>query len=96
LRKTVFSSFHLLELINISLDSQGRSQYVTSRTVSRILLGSKVIESEQRAKKEWKRFECGHPNRLIQTNLNSLNSLTILTIEDELSRIGWAIILPNH
>ena len=94
--KTGFGSDHLSELINISLANQMRSERVNPRTVSRILVRKDVIESERRAKKEWKRFEWGHPNRLIQTDLTKFNGIPLLTMEDDYSRRGWAIRLPNQ
>lgn len=94
--KTGFGSFHISQIVNISLENQGKSQRVNPRTVSRILVRRGVIESERRAKKEWKRFEWGHPNRLIQTDLTKFNGIPLLTMEDDYSRRGWAIRLPNQ
>ena len=39
---------------------------VNPRTISRILVRRGIIESEKRAKTEWRHFEWGRPNRLIQ------------------------------
>ena len=50
--KTGFGSFHISQIVNISLENQGKSQRVNPRTVSRILVRRGVIESERRAKKE--------------------------------------------
>ena len=94
--KTGFGSFHISQIVNISLENQGKSQRVNPRTVSRILVRRGVIESERRAKKEWKRFEWGHPNRLIQTDLTKFNGIPLLTMEDDYSRRGWAIRLSNQ
>jgi transposase InsO family protein len=94
--KTGFGSFHLSLIVNISLENQGRMERVNPRTVSRILVRRGVIESEKRAKKEWKRFEWGHPNRLVQTDLTKFNGVPILTMEDDYSRRGWAIRLTNQ
>ena len=94
--KTGFGSFHLAQLINISQKNQGKRERVNPRTVSRILVRRGIIESEKRAKREWKRFEWGHPNRLIQTDLTRFNSIPILTMEDDYSRRGWAIRLTNQ
>jgi len=95
-KKTGFGSFHLAQLINISQINQGKIERVNPRTVSRILVRRGIIESEKRAKREWKRFEWGHPNRLIQTDLTKFNGIPILTMEDDFSRRGWALRLTNQ
>lgn len=69
--KTGFGSFHVAQLVNISQENQRRVERLNPRTVSRILVRRGVIESEKRAKQEWKRFEWGHPNQLIQTDLTT-------------------------
>ena len=94
--KTGFGSFHIAQLINISQENQGKQEQVNPRTVSRILVRRDIIESEKRAKKEWKRFEWGHPNRLIQTDLTTFNGIPLLTMEDDYSRRGWALRLSNQ
>ena len=94
--KTGFGSFHLAELINISLENQGKTVRVHPRTVSRILIRRGIVESEKRAKKEWKHFEWGHPNQLIQTDLTTFNGIPLLTMEDDYSRRGWALRLRNQ
>jgi transposase len=55
--KTGFGSFHLAQIVNISMENQGRLEQVEPRTVSRILVRRGIIESEKRAKIEWKHFE---------------------------------------
>lgn len=94
--KTGFGSFHIAQLINISQENQGKQEQVNPRTVSRILVRRGIIESEKHAKKEWKRFEWGHPNRLIQTDLTTFNGIPLLTMEDDYSRRGWALRLSNQ
>ncbi|KYK33766.1 MAG: hypothetical protein AYK22_06010 [Thermoplasmatales archaeon SG8-52-3] len=94
--KTGFGSFHLAQLINISQKNQGKQERVNPRTVSRILVRRGIIETEKRAKREWKRFEWGRPNRLVQTDLTKYNGIPILTMEDDYSRKGWAIRLLNQ
>ncbi|MFW6122597.1 MAG: hypothetical protein ACOC80_17085 [Petrotogales bacterium] len=93
---TGFGSFYISQLVNISLENQGKSERVIPRTVSRILVRRGVIESERRAKKNWKRFEWGHPNHLIQADLTKFNGVPLLTTEDDYSRRGWAIRLVNQ
>lgn len=94
--ETGFGSDYVSEIVNISLGNQGKSERVLPRTVSRILVRRGVIESEKRAKKEWKRFEWGHPNHLIQTDLTKFNGIPLLTLEDDYSRRGWALRLANQ
>ena len=83
---TGFGSFHISHLVNISLWNQGRAERILPRTVSRILVRKDVIESERRAKKEWRRFEWGQPNQLIQVDLTMFNGIPFLTMEDDYSR----------
>ncbi|MBE3120995.1 MAG: transposase family protein [Thermoplasmata archaeon] len=93
---TGFGSFHISQLVNISLWNQGRAERILPRTVSRILVRKDVIESERRAKKEWRRFEWGQPNQLIQVDLTMFNGIPLLTMEDDYSRRGWAVRLANQ
>jgi len=95
-KETGFGSEYVSEIVNISLENQGKTERVLPRTVSRILVRRGVIESEKRAKKEWKRFEWGHPNHLIQTDLTKFNGIPLLTLEDDYSRRGWALRLTNQ
>ena len=62
--ETGFSSLNLCQIVNISLENQNRNERAIPRTVSRILVRRGIIESEKRAKKDWKRFEWGRPNHL--------------------------------
>ncbi|HID24880.1 MAG TPA: transposase [Thermoplasmata archaeon] len=94
--KTGFGPFHIAQLINISHENQGKQERVNPRTVSRILVRRGIIESEKRVRQEWKRFEWGHPNRLIQTDLTTFNGIPLLTMEDDYSRRGWALRLVNQ
>lgn len=94
--KTGFGSFHLAQLINISMENQGRPERITPRTNSRILVRRGIIESEKRIKTEWRHFEWGHPNHLIQGDLTMFNGIPLLTMEDDYSRKGWAIRLRSQ
>ena len=78
--ETGFGSFHISQIVNISLENQGRTERVIPRTVSRILVRRGIIESEKRAKKDWKRFEWGHPNHLLQVDLTRFNGIPLLTM----------------
>jgi transposase InsO family protein len=94
--ETGFGPHHISSIINISLENQGRTEQINQRTITRVLTRRGIIESERRARKEWKRFEWGHPNRLIQADLTPFNGIPILTMEDDHSRKGWAIRLTNR
>ena len=94
--ETGFGSSHISQIVNISLRNQGKTERVNPRTVSRILVRKGIIESEKRAKKDWKRFEWGHPNHLLQVDLTRFNGIPLLTMEDDYSRKGWAIRLTNQ
>lgn len=86
--KTGFGSFHLAQLINISMENQGRPERITPRNISRILIRRGIIESEKRIKTEWRHFEWGRPNHLIQGDLTMFNDIPLLTMEDDYSRKG--------
>ena len=94
--ETGFGPLPLSSIVNISLENQGKVERINPRTVTRILVRRGIIESEKRAKREWRRFEWGHPNRLIQADLTSFNGIPLLTMEDDHSRRGWAIRLANR
>lgn len=94
--ETGFGPHSISTIININLNNQDRNIRINARTITRVLARRGVIESERRAKKEWKRFEWGHPNRLIQADLTPFNGIPILTTEDDHSRKGWAIRLTNQ
>ena len=93
--KTGFGSFHIAVLLNKSLEIEKRRRKVNKTTVYRALVRRGQIEAEKKAKIEWKRFEWGHPNRLIQADLTTFNAVPILTSEDDHSRKGWAVRLPD-
>lgn len=94
--ETGFGPLPISSIINISLEKQSRPERINPRTITRVLTRRGIIESEKRARREWKRFEWGHPNRLIQTDLTPFNGIPILTMEDDHSRKGWAIRLTNR
>ena len=94
--ETGFGSIPVSSIVNISLERQGKTERICPRTVTRILARRGIIESERRARKAWKRFEWGHPNRLIQADLTLFNGIPLLTMEDDHSRKGWALRLANQ
>jgi transposase len=93
---TGFGPAHLSKLINISLVREGKDIWICEKTAYNILVRRGIIEAERRKIKEWRRFEWGHPNRLIQADLTLFNGIPILTTEDDYSRKGWALRLANR
>lgn len=55
--ETGFGSFYISQIVNISLKNQMSREQMIPRTESRILVRKGIIESEKRAKTDWKRFE---------------------------------------
>ena len=86
---------HVAAIVNESLEREGRAERVCPSSVYNILVRNGVIERERRERKDWRRFEWGHPNRLIQADLTVLNGVQILTMVDDHSRKGWATTLKD-
>jgi len=93
--KTGFGPAHIASIINYHLEINGVRKRLNHMTVYRTLVRKGIIEAEKWVKKEWRRFEWGHPNRLIQTDLTLFNGINLLTMEDDHSRKGWALRLAN-
>ena len=91
-----FGPAHVSTLVNESLEREGRPKRVCPSSAYDILVRNGVIERQRQEKKKWKRFEWGHPNRLIQADLTKLNTVPILTMEDDNSRKGWAMTLKDE
>ena len=91
-----FGPAHISALVNESLEREGRPERICPSLAYDILVRKGVIERQRRERKKWKRFEWGHPNRLIQADLTKLNSVPILTMEDDHSRKGWAMTLKDE
>ena len=89
-------SNHVSALINESFQREGRPERVGPSLAYGILVRNGVIERQRRERREWKRFEWGHPDRLIQADLTEINTVPVLTMEDDHSRKGWADILPDE
>jgi len=83
-------------LIRESNKRKGTSKKVHSSTVYNVLVRTQEIEKEKRIQNDWKFFEWGHPRRLIQGDLTKFNGVPILTMEDDHSRKGWAVSLPDQ
>lgn len=91
-----FGPAHVAALVNESLEREGRAERICPSLAYGILVRNGVIERQRRERKNWKRFEWGHPNRLIQADLTKLNTVPILTMEDDHSRKGWAMTLRDE
>jgi hypothetical protein len=91
-----FGPAHVSALVNESLEREGRPESVCPSLAYGILVRNEVIERQRRERKDWIRFEWGHPNRLIQADLTKLNTVPILTMEDDHSRKGWAMTLKDQ
>ena len=94
-KKTGFGPNDVAALVNESNRREGRNKKVWPSTVYNILVREGEIERERRIQNEWKHFEWGHPNRLIQADLTKFNGVNILTMEDDHGRKGWALALKN-
>jgi hypothetical protein len=93
--KTGFGEIHIAALINTSMELQKVPVRVNKSTVYRALVRRGIIDAEKKAKIQWRHFEWGHPNRLIQADLTTFNGVPILTTEDDHSRKGWATRLAD-
>lgn len=83
------------DIVNESLRREGVKKYVYPSLTYNILVRNGEIERERRIQKQWRRFEWGHPNRLVQADLTKFNGVPILTMEDDHSRKGWALALSD-
>ncbi len=90
-----FGSRYIADIVNESNRREGKSERIYSSLAYNVLVRNGEIEREQRLQKKWKFFEWGHPNHLIQADLTKFNGVPILTMEDDYSRKGWSLALPN-
>ena len=94
-KATGFGPKPVSDIVNESLRRFGSTNRLYPSLTYNILVREGEIERERRIQNEWKRFEWGHPNRLIQADLTSFNGVSILTMEDDHTRKGWAMSLRN-
>jgi hypothetical protein len=83
---TGFGSKPITALVNESRKRDSNPKMLYPSLVHNIIVRKGHIEQEKRIQTEWKHFEWGHPNRLIQADLTDFNSVPILTMEDDHSR----------
>jgi hypothetical protein len=86
----------IAQLIQESNARNGITKKVHPSTVYNVLVRTQEIEKGKRIQNKWKFFEWGHPRRLIQADLTKLYGVPILTMDDDHSRKGWAIALPDQ
>lgn len=94
-KESGFGPRDVAALVNESNRREGKDKKVWPSTVYNILVREGEIEREQRIQNEWRHFEWGHPNRLIQADLTQFNGVNILTMEDDHGRRGWSLALEN-
>lgn len=95
-KATGFGSEQLAAIVNEGLKMEYKEdRAVTDTTCYNILARNGLVEAERRLQREYKRFEWGHPDELIQSDLTSFNGFPILTLEDDHSRKGWALRLED-
>ncbi len=94
-KATGFGPRPVSDIVNESLKNEGRTERIYPSLTYNILVRNGEIEREKKIQMEWKRFEWGHPNRLIQADLTSFNGVQILTMEDDHARKGWALALKD-
>jgi hypothetical protein len=85
----------IANIVNESLKRENRDKRLYSSVTYNILRRYGEVKEEKRFQQEWKFFEWGHPNRLIQADLTKLNGVNILTMLDDHSRKGWSLALKN-
>ncbi len=95
-RKSGFGPNDISTLVNESMKRKHDTFHLWPSTAYNVLVRTGEIEREKRIRREYKSFEWGHPNRLIQADLTTFNGIPILTMEDDHSRRGWAIALRNQ
>lgn len=93
---TGFGSKPISAIANESRKRDGNPKMLYPSLVHNIMVRKGHIEQEKRIQTQWKPFEWGHPNRLIQADLTDFNGIPILTMEDDHSRKAWSMTLPDR
>lgn len=94
-KATGFGPRPISDIVNESFRAKKISKRIYPSLTYNILVRRGEIEREKRIQNEWKRFEWGHPNRLIQADITSFNGVPILTLEDDHAREGWSMSLRD-
>ena len=93
---TGFGPMQVAGIVNEGFRIEGNTITLNKTTSYNILVINGLIESERRIIKEYKTFEWGYPDELIQADITRFNGTPILTMEDDHSRKGWATRLINE
>src|SRR5487761_1258244 len=91
---TGFGSEQLALIVNESLKVENKEDLaITDTTCYNILARNALVEAERRLQREYKRFEWGRPDELIQGDLTSFNGHPILTMP---SSTAWSVFTPAN
>jgi hypothetical protein len=93
---TGFGAERISLIVNQGLRREGATRRVSDTACYNVLVRNGLVEAERRLVKEYRSFEWGRPDELIQCDLTSLNGMTLLTMEDDHSRRGWAVVLKDE
>jgi hypothetical protein len=96
-KATGFGSEQLANIVNESLNIEHRYyQHISKTTAYNILARHSLVDVEKKIIREYKSFERGKPDELLQADLTRFNGIPILTMEDDHSRKLWAVRLDNE
>ena len=96
-KATGFGSEQLANIVNESLNIEHRYyQHISKTTAYNILARHSLVDVEKKIIREYKSFERGKPDELLQADLTRFNGISILTMEDDHSRKLWAVRLDNE
>ncbi|MDG6936810.1 MAG: transposase [Nitrososphaerota archaeon] len=88
-KATGFGSGRIAAIINAGLELEGKNA-ISDSTCYNVLVRNGLVEAERRAQNEYKSFEWGHADELVQADITYFNGVPIMTMEDDHSRMGWA------
>ncbi len=88
-KATGFGSERIAVIVNKGLEIEGRKG-VSDTTCYNVLARNGLVEAEKRLQKEYKSFEWGRPDQLVQADITYFNGVPLMTMEDDNSRKGWA------
>lgn len=88
-KATGFGSERIAVIVNRGLEIEGRKG-VSDTTCYNVLARNGLVKAEKRLQKEYKTFEWGRPDQLVQADITYFNGVPLMTMEDDHSRKGWA------
>lgn len=95
-KATGFGADQIARIVNKGLSMEDDGLRITDTTCYNIMVRYGLVEAERRMTKEYRSFEWSRPDELVQADLTSFNGYPILTMEDDNSRMGWAIRLQDQ